>query len=784
MFNAEEYISEYQQYAHGEPRVRALKKAIQAADEAKNDEWSFRFRDRLMHDSVFDTDAIDAMVIFPEMIALYDGNEELQADDDYLHMLLWDYKWVIGDIAQFTNIPLSKIEELLEDFRVRLEQNGKSLRPYVSLRETVSMTTHNMLPAEEYGKARELPVDDLKDCKACEAAHDVRAALLLDQREKAEKFSEGLFNGELHCAEQPACTYGNWLEYDIKHGDYAHGRKIAKRLFPMIRHDMAMLEDNGTLMHFYAVTDRGAGFTVFRRELRNYMNSRNHIKKFGFAHGAYRLFLHMQTEELSAFLPAEFPLYNSEHTYQTAELRDYFYEEAKKLADKFDARNGNTAMNDMLAAEDPPYDEEAVDLIHGDAPQAPSVIAAVCDTLPDELTIASVTQKIDSDGRFKVVAHKADEEHGVLGFQIACGDGSEEIYSVMLVVQPVPPVQEFRPANPIADGVYEAIEKAEGVVMCAMPFEEKQPDLAYHFQLKLMHLLVPGAIAYFDISRRKLLAAGWVALEAVSDVPPLVDYLYNLHLSGTQDNDYLWITTNGLRCCGLREIEILDATKENYPRFCDMLCFAAERILLRNEMTDAGEPFTVLRKADNSSLVCTWVPASVAEEDYPEDDAAGMALRREGMAEVDPEEDTDDAVLYLYDADAQDELHARKRLNTLTQQDFEQFRYGTYIASSRKIAALARERYYIFRSLFDKLPENAYVCVQVETEEDEDEIWIKVTDAGETEITGTLADDCLVGKAGAEYKASPDALTDFSVRVDEQLVILPDTAYIGLELDI
>ena len=74
MFDAEQYLKEYRQLEHGAPRLRALKKAIQAADEAGNAEWGFRFRDRCMHDSIFDSDIVDAMVTFPEMIRLYDSS--------------------------------------------------------------------------------------------------------------------------------------------------------------------------------------------------------------------------------------------------------------------------------------------------------------------------------------------------------------------------------------------------------------------------------------------------------------------------------------------------------------------------------------------------------------------------------------------------------------------------------------------------------------------------------------------------------------------------------------
>ena len=645
MFDAEKYIADYQALEHGAPRLRAIKKAVQAADEAHNDEWSFRFRARCLNESTFESDDVDAMILFPEMVAIYDRNEELQADDEYFYELMWSYKLVIENAQNFYHVPLTQIEAFLEDFRQRLEKAGRSLRTYYYMRENVSEQTGNLLPAEEYGKYRDYPADDLKDCTACETSHDVRIALLLNQPERAREIGKPIFSGEQHCGEVPETTYAAWIEYDIRKGDFGDARKLGKRLYPMVRNRMDMLREIGTLLHLYSLIDFQTGTTVFRHELRNFLNCRNHWMRLHFAIGAHRLFAHMRMESVGLVLPQEFPLWNAEHHYETKQLRDYFYEEAKTLAEKLDARNGNTVLTDFLHGEEPAYDKAVPDYVYGAAEQVPSVIGAVCTALPDELTIDSVTKAIDNDGRFAVVMSRTEPEQGLLMFQIA-ENGTDEIYQLMLVCQPVPPVQEYRPASPVPDDLAETVTNAEGVVLCIMPFEEKQPDLALHFQLKLLNLLCPGAAAFLDYSRRKLLPAGWVVLAAHSEVPPLVDYLYNLQLHGGPDSDYLWIRTEGLRCCGIREIEILDATKQNFARYCDMLCFAVERILLRGELTEAKEPFSVVQKNDGSSVVCTWVPAAEAKEDYPADNGGGMAVRMQMLGDEAADLD-DNAEAYL-----------------------------------------------------------------------------------------------------------------------------------------
>ena len=781
MFDAEQYIAEFQGMERGAARLRAIQKAYRAADEAHDDEWSFRFRESCLRESTFGGDEVDAMIIFPEILALYDRNEELQADDEYFEQLMRCFKHMIENAPKFHHISLEQIDAYFEEFKRRLEAGGKSLRTYYFKREDITKLTGNLLPAEEYGKYRDYPADELKDCNTCELSHDVRIALLFDKPEEARRIGAPIFSGEMRCGEVPETTYAAWIRYDILHGEYGDARKLAKRLAPMVRHRMEMLSESGMLLRLYSIIDRQLGMTVFRHEIRNFVNCRNHWLRMCFAIGAYKLFSRVEVESFNVVMPHECPFWNAEHHYETAKMRDYFYEEAKALAEKFDARNGNTRCMDALTAEEPAFDGEAVDMVYGETEAVPSAIGAVCTELPEVLTAESISEILDTDGRFKVVMQSAIPEEGMIRLQIAEGDGSANIHQVIIVCQEVPPVQEFRPASPIADDTAEAVSKAEGMVLCVMPFEDVQPDLALHFQLKLLNLICPGAVAYLDLSRMKLLPAGWVTLAAHSDVPPTVDYLYNLQLHGTQDDDYLWISTRGLRCCGLRELEILDATKENYPRYCDMLCFIAERILLRGEMTNAGEPFTVVGKSDNTDVVCTWVPAAQAAADYPAGNAGGWAVRMEYLGEAAGEFD-DNAVLYLSGSEKPDGSRERIRLNTITEEEFNKFWYGNFIATARKTAALAQERYPLFASLFEKMPENAYVCVRNRSGDNE-EIWVKVTAAEENCIQGTLAEECAAGKEGDPFEASPEQLLDFSVRLDENLVVHPNTAYIALEIE-
>ena len=783
MFNAEEYIAKYQACEPGAARLRAIKEAIAAADEAKNNEWSFRFRDRAMRESTFDVDDVDSMIIFPEMMALYDNNEELQLDDDYQHMLMWDFKWVLNNAQDFPQIPLEKILELFAEFKKRLTQYGKSLRPYYYLLETFAEDTGNPMPdGIKFGRYQFEPEDELKDCRACEASHVVRMDLYAGNREAALKHSERIFSGELSCAEIPQSTYGSWIYYDIKAGEYDHAKQMAKRLMTYLRNgvDMTLLGKVGDVLHLYGIVDRHLGTVLFRRTIRQYIECRNPYMRMRYALGAYKLFDNMQNDEVNLILPRDFALWNEKHTYKSAELAEYFFNEAKTLAARFDKRNGNTLAMDELLCEDPEYDEDAIDLVHGDAEQMPSVIGAVYQTLPDGMTVEGIRERLEAGGRYKVAQAGEDEEHGVLMFQILAGEGTEEIYRIMITVQAVPDISDFRPASPVQDTELEKTKDAEGVVMLLMPFEEKQFDLALQEQIRMMHLICPDAVTYLDYSRMKLLPAGWMKMEAESDVPPLVDYLYNLHICGDQNTGAVWIQTRGLEACGLRELEILDANRNNYPRYCDLLSFAVEGQLLRGDLPDADTPFTVLRKTDNSPVQCLWLPASRAGGEYDAAHSAGLKVRAD-MIGPDAEGYEKNGILFLYDGENADGTVRHRLLATITEEEFQTFCYGTYTNTSRKMAALAKERYGLFCRIVKEPDVKSYACVLMENEEDEDEIWIEVTGADENGIDGIMTAESPFGKEGETCHVEKNALTDFSLIMGE-MRINPNTVYAAKEL--
>ena len=106
----------------------------------------------------------------------------------------------------------------------------------------------------------------------------------------------------------------------------------------------------------------------------------------------------------------------------------------------------------------------------------------------------------------------------------------------------------------------EVMERAESGLAVEMMFGEDALD-SYHLQLKLIHAVLPDAVAVLDDSSEKILSGHWVALAAVSSVPPAPRYIYTAQaVSG--EEEIVWLHTHGLNRCGISELEVLNSTKD------------------------------------------------------------------------------------------------------------------------------------------------------------------------------------------------------------------------------
>lgn len=767
MFDAEKYIRDFESVDSGNIKIQHLKKAIEAAREAKEPEWQFIFMYECIKESVFRSDAVDAMIIFPQMAEVFDNNPMIQ--DEHQHDLMWAYKYILENFSDFYSVSFEQIENLFNDFDRRCKTYGYSPRALKYLREKMSVNTGNFLSEDKYGLFLDEVLDDLKDCKACECSFNVSSSLAKGNLEKAKQICKPITDGTLHCQEVPHLTYNAFIEYYLMHGIYDEAITYARKLYSMVKGNVDMLNIIGTLLCLYSQTNLYNAVRIFRRELPSFIQCKNHIGRFMFANGAYRIFNKYveipdeQYKKISIRLPADFELYNKDNIYSVFELKDYFYNIASDIAKKFDKRNHNTFISDKLKARYPDYSSEKCDNpVHCFTEYTPSVIASVCKT-PDDVISFDKIKEIISE---KFTIDDVSDEENSDSLQLKISDNDEQ-YNVVLTYQPLVDPSELRPVHFVNPAVF---EKSENMLLSLVLFNEK-PDISLQFQLKLLNILNPTPAAYLDLSRQTVLSSEWVNIQCKSTAAPLVSYLYNLNLTSTPETDRVWISTNGLNCCGIKEIAVLDATKENYKSYCDLVCFIAEGAILRGNINDSREICSTLRTSDNTAVSITWLPFPSAKEYYIEENilsSIGMSV----------DSTSESMVLFEHNGEDESGESILSTLGEMSDDKLSKICYGVYIDSENKDKVYSKERYDVFLKMMEKYPDEGYACMFFRDNSGESSVWIKADKCDEKKIKGIITSDCSLGKSGDSIELPVSDIISFHFNLGKTSVD-PDSAYLA-----
>ncbi len=173
----------------------------------------------------------------------------------------------------------------------------------------------------------------------------------------------------------------------------------------------------------------------------------------------------------------------------------------------------------------------------------------------------------------------------------------------------------------------ELAAKEDGLVI-EMNFGE-DALAAYHLQLKLIQAMLPNLLAVLDESAEKILSGRWIALAASSNVPPAPRYLYTIQAVSGEDGQ-VWMHSHGLNRCGITELEILGATRENYQSQSNIIESMASRMMEREEPLEPMEPLFLARLSQQHIVMATYMSWDKAIEFYDADILGGKADREEG----------------------------------------------------------------------------------------------------------------------------------------------------------
>ncbi|MBQ8132849.1 MAG: hypothetical protein IJ192_00310 [Clostridia bacterium] len=370
-------LSEYQKeffdgLQHGLPRLKGIKNAIDHALEQQDTEGVLELYYEYLEEDVIHGNSYKAILMFPEYVGFFEKHPEVH--EDYNHDVMWSYKWILGSIEEFYQIPMSQIENIYNQYVEFCKRFNYSLRSYYNILWMFidsflgSDQQFCGLTAKEAHKKMLLSKrDNLCDCRACETADEVYYHIHIEKdMEKGLEIAKPLLEGRLHCTSQPHGMLANIAEAYLEAGDLENADKYISKAARLINRDFgneaSLFTKKSLCILILSYVKPQDAMRIFRKTLPFVQENESGNELFEFYRAAYHFMANLEANNVDMIklkLPFKNdPIYHEDNLYKPGELKDYFYEKAKEYADKFDKRNGNSLFNQRLEQKyEPNYDK-------------------------------------------------------------------------------------------------------------------------------------------------------------------------------------------------------------------------------------------------------------------------------------------------------------------------------------------------------------------------------------------------------------------------------------------
>ena len=344
-----ELLKDYESIESGTPRLNAMRDGIAQADEQGDLYWRFQMRFYYLKESIFCGDRYFALIIFPQLLALYEENEKIRLDDECDYDMLVAFRWIVEAAPEFPQISKVEIDGYFRLFKQMLLEHGYSLSIYHMKRSLFYRSCNRNIATSEFYKFVDAPLDMISDGKALYNHHKAGFYLYLGNEEKALEAAKPIFDGELIATALPYVTNCEFIEYYLANGCYEKAYPYAQKTERHVTGNSYYLDVVGPLLSLYSIEKHEQGLELFRQNYDKFANSRNPLLRLKFANGAYHLFRALPEN----YVPAQaiVPKDSELEGMTMPELSAHFYAIANALAAKFDARNGTDDYLKLVNAE-------------------------------------------------------------------------------------------------------------------------------------------------------------------------------------------------------------------------------------------------------------------------------------------------------------------------------------------------------------------------------------------------------------------------------------------------
>jgi tetratricopeptide (TPR) repeat protein len=341
MTNAAELLEEAQDMPYGAAKTLVVEEAVRTADAAGDAELAFEARMELVEAYQFGAEPGKSFVPFSWCLAAYDAEPDRYAD--HLHSLLWDFKWMVGNLTDFPEIPLMRTYAVLDDMERRWRDGGHSLHAVHRYRELVAAHVGDVeTELEQFRLWCAAPRDDLSNCVGCDPTGKIEHLNRHRRYEEAVDLAAPVLQGRMTCREQPRQILTALLKPYVHTGRFAEAADAHRRAYRSLRDDRGELEPIASHIEFCALTGNEVrALEMVERHLSWLDDAPSPHAEMSFA-AAAALALRRMDPDLTVRRRG-----GADAT--AAALADELAQRAADIATRFDARNGTPKQSKLVA---------------------------------------------------------------------------------------------------------------------------------------------------------------------------------------------------------------------------------------------------------------------------------------------------------------------------------------------------------------------------------------------------------------------------------------------------
>jgi hypothetical protein len=333
----------------GAVKIAALEEAVRMADTLGDAETAYEARQALIEAATFGGRPELSLVAFSWCLAHSDAHP-----DRYdMHTLLWQYKWVAGELDEFPQVTRAQIDNTLHDLEGRSARAGYSPYAVETLRLALSIGLGDRPAAraafERFEKSKR---DGLGDCRACVQSLHVWYYEFAEEWEKAVEAAQPILSGRMRCREVPHRTYGHLVRPFFQLGRLEEALECHRKGYRLIQRNAKMVSRIADHLELLAMTaNMVKSLKLISTHLAGALAATSPRHRYDFLRASSLALLCAQAlgkKTIKLHIPPTVPFARQDGVYLIAELQSVLHQLASELAIQFNERNGNTWLTQRL----------------------------------------------------------------------------------------------------------------------------------------------------------------------------------------------------------------------------------------------------------------------------------------------------------------------------------------------------------------------------------------------------------------------------------------------------